>query len=1228
MLGSTTPAFSSLSEIDNVLTPALRALDLVDPTTRRSLVKFISYLLASTQIEGSAIVLPLKKAKKEGDEEEDVYPTIGAPAVSEGKLSTLLSPPAMLALVSTLYNKLSTTRSHRNALLQVYAKLFVELGEDYIQRFYVPILVHLFEEIGCGPAAGHAWSGWNLKSAERIEPSKARFEALTARKSVGILLRDVLGGRLLSEMGQMMAMRELGSVYLKKWPALLPSSPSPPSKQILVMALDELTGLLRSLGTAPNNVLEIIYDPLLRLVGHTSLSVQVAAAGALRELCSIAPIRLAGSIVLGLELLNKDLASLQVVTPSSSSTASTLTAKEGTNGVNRRAIGNALALAALINLIPHQPLYVSFDISTKCMSLSIQLLRQSSSHDLPISAIEIQVAWILIGALMSLGPNFVRLHLPQLLILWRNALPKPSAKETSAATIRGEREWGWLLHIREAALGSILNFLKHNGIGNEEGKMGGLVDEDVGRRIVLLLGHAIGFLNSFHSIHSATLTELIPSIGNDQLNLLDREALFRRRLLQCFLAIKQNSVTRIYQVQLLTSSVTNFSDSEKYFGESMAQAGINFGGNSSAEVWLQGDGIGFGVTGLVGDLFGFVLEEEEEEGGKELKGVDLNRDFTEVRLERLLREPIPRSFEHDFIHLFKRLATASSSSSARLMRPPPPLFTALVDCSIQLFSLYFPLQEAPNQSALLQQMINNLRSNKLDKNPGRRMAILINCLGGILGTLRWIERMGTKKGIDLGVASLMREIIKEGLLSPDALLRRISAEALGKLTNLAGNIFMNSQIQFLVNQVVSSIEPNARAGCALGFGEIYSNVGALASGSQNLKIIVEVLLSLSGDPHPLVHYYALQALAQVIGSASLSYAPFTNPTLGMITKLYLSESHEPEGGSFGSVNLRGNLPAYQVMCQVLNELIGVMGPELIESEKVKNLILLLLKEFLQETDEGIKVEAIKAIQRFLIFAPATPSLDLNFWVTTLRTQINSSREALKIAAVNGVYQLVQRDALMMSKLGGDELVSELFGLLDDDPGIGGVRDTIISWLRQTGDGNPSGWIDLCQRIMSRSNAAQSASIEMGVTTIEGGGISFTDEESQGLGLEKEGEGDRNRFGVGGKKLRTTSRWRTQLFALQCLHEIFLTVLKSGRREHFDIARARGLRIGRRGLLISRVPDLIKMAFTASTAQVMEIRLEGLVVLRDVIEVRPLLSLPDRGGLNFGIELFSLSGSRL
>jgi hypothetical protein len=138
--------------------------------------------------------------------------------------------------------------------------------------------------------------------------------------------------------------------------------------------------------------------------------------------------------------------------------------------------------------------------------------------------------------------------------------------------------------------------------------------------------------------------------------------------------------------------------------------------------------------------------------------------------------------------------------------------------------------------------------------------------------------------------------------------------------------------------------------------------------------------------------------------------------------------------------------------------------------------------------------------------------------------------------------------------------------------------------------NPSAWIDLCQRIMSRTTASQQ------VADAAGRQNQRDDEgESLSLGMSQDG--------TNGGRLHPMSRWRTQLFALQCLHQICTTVADGGRREHLDAAFARSRGMSTSGLLVSRVPDLIKMAFTASTAYVTEIRLEGLVVLRDVIEVR-------------------------
>jgi len=178
----------------------------------------------------------------------------------------------------------------------------------------------------------------------------------------------------------------------------------------------------------------------------------------------------------------------------------------------------------------------------------------------------------------------------------------------------------------------------------------------------------------------------------------------------------------------------------------------------------------------------------------------------------------------------------------------------------------------------------------------------------------------------------------------------------------------------------------------------------------------------------------------------------------------------------------------------------------------------------------------------------------------------------------------------MSKLGGDRLVEDLFGMLDDDSSVEGVRNVISSWLQQTVVHNPSAWIDLCQRIMSRTTASQqvadaAASKPMNTRDDEG--------ESLSVGMTQ---------GTEAGSSRLTSRWRTQLFALQCLHNICTIVARSGRREHLDIPFARSLGLSTSNLLVSRVPDLIKMAFTASTAYVTEIRMEGLVVLRDVIQV--------------------------
>ena len=387
--------------------------------------------------------------------------------------------------------------------------------------------------------------------------------------------------------------------------------------------------------------------------------------------------------------------------------------------------------------------------------------------------------------------------------------------------------------------------------------------------------------------------------------------------------------------------------------------------------------------------------------------------------------------------------------------------------------------------------------------------------------------------------------------------------------------------------MVNNRDPYGRAGCALAFGAIYGHVGGLAAGPL-LKTTIHVLMSLINDPHPVVSFWAMRALSRVIDAASLAYASYVPSTLGLLFRVYMLESHEPEGGSLNYVNMKGELPLYQTLCQAMDAVITVVGPDIQESARTRSLVLDLVRQFLSEDDDGICVEAIKCVQHLLIFAPE--HIEVPKLVDRFRGYLSSTRRPLKLASINALYQLVQKDVMTLSRLGGDQLVEELFAMLDDDASVAGVRNVIISWLQQTVAYNPSAWIDLCQRIMSRTTASQQA----GDAATK---RSDLDDEGQSLSVDPTADGD------GANSLRSTARWRTQLFALQCLHEICVTVARSGRREHLDIALARAQGIPLQRLLVSRLADLIRIAFTASAAHVMEIRLEGLTVLRDVIEVR-------------------------
>lgn len=235
---------------------------------------------------------------------------------------------------------------------------------------------------------------------------------------------------------------------------------------------------------------------------------------------------------------------------------------------------------------------------------------------------EVEVSWILIASLMSLGPNFVRPHLPQLLVLWRNALPKPTTKDSANNAGRTLSEWMFLLQVRESALGAIHYFLQHNTT---------LVNLDVGRRIASVLGNSLSFANNFITLNiEEPLEPPLPSTFKKGLSLKGREALLRRRVYQCFSILGFSGITDSTQSTLLQSVVSLFASPEGYSG-STVQAAIASSSGSFTSVWQSVDGYAYGVT------FTEVADDSVVANDAAVNGGDkLNRDTVELAIDKLV----------------------------------------------------------------------------------------------------------------------------------------------------------------------------------------------------------------------------------------------------------------------------------------------------------------------------------------------------------------------------------------------------------------------------------------------------------------------------------------------------------------------------------------------------------------------------------------------------------------
>ena len=557
-----TKYFENTSDFESLKTVLWRVSDSFIPAVRWAFASCLASALVKSYSEAAPerSTPKSKKSKKSSNKQisavdeqgnESIRPE--TPTFKKSAIQLELALPDVLRQLSAQYVRSSTSNRSRVAIVHCYSKVLKRLERHVVEGHYGLVASHLLVELLSNPLIAHH-----------------RYRLLLTRRMVQKLLADVVGSQILGESGQIHAAKTLINDILKNYPRVMKEQDEP-SKLTLTGALNALAPLIGSLGSAFNPMADSCREALIQVLQHSSYTVQIHASHCLRVFVLACPQQLIQCASICMNSVNRELGLLN----SARQTA-------------RECVGYANGLASVLSVSPLQPLHSSLEISSRVLLLATTLLKSSVNVEIRISGTQIQVAWILIGGLMPLGPNFVKTHLSQLLLLWRNALPRPLTKENTG--LKQSAEVSFLIHVRECALGCMLSFLEFNGR---------LITIDVSRRIALMLQNTIEFLEN---LPTRKYTGDASPRSTPSLQIPDLVTMVRRRVLQCYTRLAISSPLAsgeiLTQPNLLTFTVAGFADPNNYSPGSLGSSIANTAGNFES-IWDVADNHGFGVSGMM-----------------------------------------------------------------------------------------------------------------------------------------------------------------------------------------------------------------------------------------------------------------------------------------------------------------------------------------------------------------------------------------------------------------------------------------------------------------------------------------------------------------------------------------------------------------------------------------------------------------------------------------------------
>ncbi|XP_004711222.2 HEAT repeat-containing protein 5B [Echinops telfairi] len=406
--------FMWTAELENIATLCFKALENSNYGVRVAVSKLLGTVMATALMPKQATVMRQNVKRATLDEVLELMAT----GFLRGGSGFLKSGGEMLKVGG------SVNREVRVGVTQAYVVFVTTLGGQWLERSFATFLSHVLD----------------LVSHPRA--TQTHVEAVYSRRCVSFILRATVGS-LLGEKAQIAAAKEICQAIGKQMNAVEAvvndtsnenksgAADIAASQHVMVCALQELGSLVQSLNATASPLIQETSIGLLETVTsvllHPSMAARLAAAWCLRCVAVALPFQLTPFLDRCAERLNNLKTSPEAVS------------------------GYSFAMAALLGGVHQCPLGIPHAKGKMVVSIAEDLLRTAAQNS-RLSLQRTQAGWLLLGALMTLGPSVVRYHLPKMLLLWRNVFPR-SLKELEAEKARGDSfTWQVTLEGRAGAL--------------------------------------------------------------------------------------------------------------------------------------------------------------------------------------------------------------------------------------------------------------------------------------------------------------------------------------------------------------------------------------------------------------------------------------------------------------------------------------------------------------------------------------------------------------------------------------------------------------------------------------------------------------------------------------------------------------------------------------------------------------------------------------------------------